>query len=534
MGSIAESAAETGPEQAGETKSKRPAVSLNLRSASSPSQLEARDELTSSVSPAPSEANASIDLGCSSPTSASVSIDIQDHNLRQTDRIASVLHHKATTTGGGDVTSVAEEPAPEEAPSKTGLESVDNEEAAAIRIQSAFRGYRSRKNSPYRSRSPKSPTSKRANANLLDFGRAIDEDAPASAQDVAELDYEPLPVSFERRQSRPREREESSPRLDSGLSLCAGEEELPDEKQGGDSVDELTSTEEGGTVVGAASALAQQTLELEEAEKLADETLDAARAAAIKSVDQAEDDEGRPLGSSVPELVGARASLASALESESSNLGATLSLNEDESAAVGQPTLDESSLVDEDKSLGGGMTTDELESEVRRLVEDLDLADDEPTVEAALTSDVQVEQQELESDDIERRDPRGQASEQRAASPGHIRRQSVQLELGGQLASVQDSAEDEQPSSPGHPINDEASKQTLAPPSPPEDEASPASGRTSPALSCSPGSSASEEESDQGGEEKARANGAQSQQRQQQTGSRNKNKRNRNKRKGKK
>lgn len=618
-----------------------------------------------SVSPVPSEANASIDLTCDTPPSAS--IDISDHNIKPTERMAAVLHH---TTPSSPLISVDESTNARNdtppSPPAPAVGSPDSAEAAAIRIQSAFRGYKTRKHSPYRRRSPSGTTTtsssngttigttkrnafKQQDATMVDDDDTADmQQQPTSIKDedegIVDDDAAQLVQAQEtgRRPSRQRQRDASEANVadDQRRSQPEGQTNISDTSVGtkdNTSAEEFTATEDS-TVREVLPTQQQQqpssngslSMEAEHGTSNGRGSLDAPTLAdgqgeASLSIDQAAF--GQSLSSMLDETglsgvqeigldgvsivsqanlttnedapalslavqakqrpsLGAKSDggLSIELDTDSSNLGAALSLNDEPSEHLQlQSTMQHTraatldSNVDEDKSLGTSLIGEELASEARRLVDELAAGDEEqdeedsskqqevaldeatnllesaleeateePSIELPVneTLDSNAENQlvtsalteekqraiELESDDIERRDPRGQASEERAKSPQIKTEQpsligSFEEALGSQEEAV---AIDDS----GH---NENQRLTIESP----DEAI-ASGRSSPALNSSKDATSSDEvgESDQeGGNEgnlRNKTENLQQQLGQNQGGSGGKKKRNRNKRKGRK
>ena len=256
---------------------------------------------------------------------------------------------------------------------------------------------------------------------------------------------------------------------------------------------------------------------------------------------------GRPQN---PLAVWSATDRGASVETDSSNLGATASLNED---SLGQATASHSlgALVKDpslDESPSASSIIKELESQAKRLVSELTNNDDEAALEdateqlesalesatddnaydcsadreaavdsSALLPALNEEEQriiELESDDIERRDPKGQASEQRAKSP----------QLSTELSAEEGAADAAAAQIKVDNLTIEPLEELLA------------SGRSSPALNSSRGGSSSEGEgSDKGDDGNGNERNDPQQQGQEQKQAQGKNrKRNRNKKKGKK
>lgn len=514
----ASSVAETVPEQVNSDENERKKLAaLYLRSASSPSKLETQTR--GSMSPVASEANASIDLNCDSPASAS--IDISDHNLKPTDRIASVLHLKGNERGAtGAQLSQRQPEAPkiiggqEEEGQVTSLEAhesqaatlgtpdslADSEEAAAIRIQSAFRGYRTRKNSPYRTRSPtSSPASLKRNAlRQQEAAVLVEEEADQAAR------------SEGRRSSRARQRAGSSTDEQTGDADGKGADQTVEDSPGqveplegvasALSLDEFSNAdttvkelvgvldqqdEQSAALIGSndssdgtgnndnsnhVEAIPNQvsqiqmgrngiqlpatpSLSLDIGESAATSTardelpsnLSAALELAPPSSNINDEPDQLDAGFSLP-ASGTRRSAGSG-DTDSSVLGAALSEEMSEELSPLSPPQQQQcpiafQRIDGDRLPGdlSAATLDELDLEAQRLVDELtgaeqsfaglsSAASESNQLEAALedastTANESVllneEEQrtiELESDDIERRDPRGQVSEERAKSP---------------------------------------------------------------------------------------------------------------------
>lgn len=626
---------------------KRKLSALYLRSTSSPSQLETQPG--GSTSPIPSsEANASIDLNCDTPASAS--IDIQDHNLKPTDRIASVLHPRdnerpgelpKSTQSPPKIAQPIEEESSEQESQVTKQDSnhiqavgtpdsIDSEEAAAIRIQSAFRGYRTRKNSPYRTRSPtSSPGNRKRNALRQQEAAVLLEEEADSARVAAATEAELLANGVEmsrvegRRSSRARQRDGSSAtgsmeepadenanenNNQTASTVAEGLQQRADQRgpviESSASLDEHTATTDDITVkeisagvldqqVGNVeeSAVVSQSGQLESYEtsqqaptiqmdrngiqlpatpSLSLEVGESDLAAAVRddqpnlsaaleaSPATANTNYADELEGSNPPPSAPRPSVGSA-ETDSSVLGAALSeeMSEEAPPASTSPPSSSFKPIDEDKLPADvSMTTDELELEARRLVDEM-TGDSQPSnqtfnqmgaaLEDATTADdsfaanesvlLNEEEQraiELESDDIERRDPRGQVSEERAKSP-QIRTEEPKFESPAER-QVKFATDDQQEAT------DKAGNANLN--VEPLGELG-GSGRSSPAFNSS-GCGSSSSGSDRDGEDEGHNGGvskqneaSQKRQQQQQASSsatptgRNK-KRNRNKRKGKK
>lgn len=515
------------------------------------------------------EATTSIDLNCDeTPTSASILIS--DHNIKPSDRIASVLHYKedkqqqqqqqqqsGATTNSGEprVGVVADEQRShnncelnngiisQQQQGMLATDSLDSEEAAAIRIQSAFRGYRTRKNSPYRTRSPSSSidaTIKRngicqqPGANILQETTLDDHDIAAAVSNDEQIEAARL---LGRRESRQRHRDLSpiqrviadDHQRTSGL--VQDESEVVDKQQqqqqgehiqAATSIEEFTTTEDTTNTVKEATfempnqqqrqtlsetgletttetpcqttAAADQSAVSESVKQQLDEpnnnsessrkadglslsfdiagglseeanTLDETGLSAALEAIQTDDliENGAGGANLGDNSLAPRPSEASVeLDTDSSVLGAALSFNEDFTSAPnndysqqlqqhdivdvnqtgGVSTQQQQQLqdapIDDDKSQGVSLITDELEFEARRLVDELnreaadnqddrdedndgaiveDQEDEIDDTEEIILNEEEQRVIEMESDDIERRDPRGQASEERAKSP---------------------------------------------------------------------------------------------------------------------
>lgn len=475
------------------------------------------------------------------PTCFSASIDILDHNLKPTDRFAAVLHHREEPPKNVSPQPPSSLPSARQAPptistpdddraegrptaaaaaadearvtmpagTPDSLASIESEEAAAVRIQSAFRGYRTRKNSPYRTRSP----SNNSNAN---------SPLPAQAASQGPLQPEPAAVTDDDNGSDKRATDttetlgsatqrQSRPRQASGGAELEAVEEQVSVNQGDEEV--ITTTEASEETVtqlalphpmkavestASEAAKADAALQSQQDESTVSHSLDGAgqsEANASMSIS----DEPAGLSSALetgPQSgyssldAGARhaagggaatspASLAAlkqpsastamidsraSIDTDSSILGAALSLNEAdisvaEQSNIVQPAAQRASVptvpmleqIDEDKSLGVSMASEQLELEAKKLVEEMTAGDDdsrdrrqskstadecaleeatnelEEALEEAIEQghgdgaaeaenslllssrigDEQLTQLELESDEIERRDPSG-------------------------------------------------------------------------------------------------------------------------------
>lgn len=540
---------------------------LYLRSASSPSQLETQPG--GSTSPLPTgEANASIDLNCDTPASAS--IDIQDHNLKPTDRIASILHPRdderpgdfpRSTQSPPRIAHPIEEESSEQESQVTKQnsnhvqtvgtpDSIDSEEAAAIRIQSAFRGYRTRKNSPYRTRSPtSSPGNRKRNAlRQQEAAVLLEEESDSAAAAAVVTEAEPLTNGDQmsrvegRRSSRARQRDGSSATGSMEESADENANENNNQTASGVAEDLQQRADQRGPVIESVASLDEHTATTDDitVKGISGGVLDQQ----VGNVEQSAPAAPRP-------------SVGSA-ETDSSVLGAALSEENSEEATPVSTSPPASSFkpIDEDKLPADvSMTIDELESEARRLVDEM-TGDSQPSnqafnqmgaaLEDATTSDDSIaanesvllneEEQraiELESDDIERRDPRGQVSEERAKSP-QIRTEEPKFEssVERQVTFATDDQQEATDRAGNANLNVEPLGELGG------------SGRSSPAFNSS-GCGSSSSGSDRDGEDEAQNGGVSkqnetNQKRQQQQASssttptgRNK-KRNRNKRKGKK
>lgn len=127
------------------------------------------------------EACVSIDLNsagdqsnfsCTTPTSASASIDIRDYHgfVSYPTQFAAVLHPARNQ----------QQPAQNDAKLTNHNGQQPEQEAAAVRIQSAFRGYRARKSSPYRTRSLRAPGNRSTSDNQHQEQQNDENQAPAS------------------------------------------------------------------------------------------------------------------------------------------------------------------------------------------------------------------------------------------------------------------------------------------------------------------------------------------------------------------
>lgn len=598
-----------------ETDRRRRLSPLNTRSASSPSKLEMpspqQHDLTRSPTPG-SEANASIDLCCETPASAS--IDILDHNIKPIDKIASVLHHKQTDSKEEkkEWPIVEEELSENIGHEKSGAQkeastttttndnstpiiqtsmtpdSLESEEAAAIRIQSAFRGYRTRKNSPYRTRSPQNSAAGQQKRNALtrqqeatvlheNDAEDVMDDQERNMEPIEQLEATQLAQSEGRRESRPRQREQS-PII-----------------KGAPSVDEFTTTEV--TIREANKPTTTTTNETDDTSRVNSNraTVGSGLDPSL-SLDLTTGSLSEPINNNTSYEIGLSAALESAqtnmttnqdvalqapprnlsgkesdasieLDTDSSVLGAALSLNSEDanelpthqqqaSIASIPPNLEP---IDEmDKSMGFSLT-DELESEARKLVEELNLnqnqedgGEDKKTqqrqqkneeelyeathqlesvledataagiVESLLHDEEEQRDIELESDDIERRDPRGYVSEDRQSKSPQIKTEEPKLtddnNDGGELVMDDDNGQ----------IESSTTGTGLTVDSPPIED-----GASSPAFNSSANVSSDDDNSDQ---ENRNENNQQQKQQQNRSppGSKNKKRNNRNKKKGRK
>lgn len=592
-----------------------------------------------SVSPVLSEANASIDLNCDTPASAS--IDISDHNIKPTDSIASVLHHKTSTSPQIDIREVAKDVetttrADTPPSSPIGQSPGDPEEAAAIRIQSAFRGYKTRKHSPYRRRSP--PGKDVSLSNGSDGGQPAEQTPPEASstkrtmlrqQDATVIeqddDYRPDEASkdddegieedgigkvaqvadMQRRLSRQRQRDsteeaDKNAREDPAVQAAASIEEMtasegstvrevrPRRSSDGNEDDEPSQPVDlGGALETASLSLADNVSANVESQASGfnatglsaalDGVIGSSAAPGALITDNQQQQQQRPsLGAK------SEAGLSVELDTDSSNLGANLSLTEEENLS----TQVHRSAVEDDMGLAASANrlveeltgedgeeeeanknseavldevTNILEEELEEATRDeganaeqeeqeqdsaLLATTNEPEASsasgAALVSSAtldEVEQRtiELESDDIERRDPRGQVSEERAKSPQITAERPPLIETpAAAVAATAGGAPGDQPVEGA---NDQQEQQHLRV----ADEEI-ISGRSSPALLSSNGGSSSDDEaagSDQAdgaasGRNNTDTNQQQQQQQRQAAGGAKNKKKNRNKKKGKK
>lgn len=618
------------------------------RTASSPSQLETpRTDSANrdSLSPVPSEANASIDLNCDTPASAS--INIGSSNIIPTGNMASVLHHRlddcndrarelaeaavavADDDDDDDYDDIAQVEITrghhdEEEPSsgmrltinENGVsgtpDSLESEEAAAIRIQSAFRGYRSRKNSPYRTRSPNSSISRQRNALIQQEATILDEiDEPLSAEaaarvsneaelagqgivgsaEVSRMDNETsvLP-SEERRSSRTRQRDCSeiteqqqhlNQRIPSADEFTATEDDTTQTStirsvlgQHQKSHNESALEPDGDAKTDGNSDIEKKvaqieneepsfSLEIEESSEpntmdelagissaleTAQLTASASTNGNDKVISKEEKNHSMPIAR--PSIGSKSEASVETYDTDSSILGAALSLNEDLSVAelsrgseilVGPttttteqqtiaPTSAALDTIDEGKSPSEQINDDQSSScRPDELVVGEQHSEGGALISEESIQNVLDEQEqraiEMESDDIERRDPRGHVSEERAKSP-QIRLDEPQFVVSGLDGDRKQASEGDE------------KKETTTSTLDASDNLSPGhgddSGRSTPALNSSAANSSSEDDSDQ-----AQNNGAKSPsgtddatKKQQQSASKNKKRNNRNKRKG--
>lgn len=508
-------------------------------------------------SPVPSETNASLVLTCGSPTSASIDI-VDHHGDSLNENFSTVLHFNEkkpsmeNQSSQGDCKQGDQDVEVAQTPPTPRNESSESE-AAAIKIQSAFRGYRTRKNSPYRTRSPQTAASKRIalrqkEATIL--SQDMGDDTNAELDD--ESGEQVVNVGETRRSSRAR-------RLDSSPTAIVGQDAAdpnPDEPAptgitGSISIEEFTNTDDATTVKATTqhqqhdSNIHSVQLNPEEAKDSAAQDAFKIEPSAIADSRQVTDDLTAHLDGCSSSLdfrqdptrsdtleeqglsaaletqstanqfddimlealqlsnrpsIGSKSEASVELDTDSSVLGAALSLTNDDissstNAAPVSATIETSdtplsdqtttqhlggaalAALDEDKSLGTDRV-DEFEREARRLVDEMTadelLAGDEDQevtsndqagelstanqqLEAALVEDADDEGEgevsnlegeqaldeeeklrmielELNSDDIERRDPSGQVSEERALSP--------QIKADDLQPSFQDQSED--------------------------------------------------------------------------------------------
>jgi len=521
-------------------------------------EREERQTEDSAAAAACEESHASIELDCESPGSASAELELAGQEANKAaHQLCSVLHaEQRALVGQVSSGSVGQTPEP--------LES----EAAAIRIQSAFRGYRTRKNSPYRTRSPNSTlANKRELSNERQAsangggGQAAVEIAGEQVELMADCEQEEANelVKLEgRRSSRPRTREaldaDSSAETPTSGQLVAVAPDAAEQAAEQDSLSQL-----GGR---------QPTSELslqDDQESTLNEI-----GAALETVGTIEEQQGEELvrlsSSSARPSIGTKSEHS--MDTDSSALGAALSLSEDVSSAqtdaqtIQAQTQKEpakSRQEQEDKLLGVSLMSDELELEAQRLVEELDREEmigqlvaearhdeggalDEGPSESLEGAEIAKEAEvggvrvelgeeeslvvldeeeqraiELESDHIERRDPRGQVSEERAKSP-QIRMEPPKFGAELEEAEPSERLEEEQ--------QDQLSVGAWR-------EPASASGRSSPALNSS--SNEEPENSELEGEEPEEGGQGERQvQTRQRTASRNRRRNNRNKKRGKK
>lgn len=647
-----------------ETTSKKPSLH-STRSGPRPSKLEmptpgaesrsGGESSPSALSPAFSEATTSIDLNSQTPASASILI--ADHNIKPTDKIASVLYFRQdkqeehglparNKQQPGEPPRIgvsAEQPThyndhnneaalqeqQQQPQNMLATDSLDSEEAAAIRIQSAFRGYRTRKNSPYRTRSPPSNSASTKQNALQQQGATVLQENKGDADDLGkceQFETSEAAQTVGRRASRQRHRD-SSPvqvvavddqRVGDQVSAEGSTRARERTIQGASSVEEFTTTEDTTTVKEAVLVPDQQQSDQAESNTVTPgQSVDQSAALEIVRSDEPNSDSRKADGPSLsfdinalseantldeaglsaaleaqetntddlPEIGGIANSLAPRpseasveLDTDSSVLGAALSLNEDISASndlqnasaqVGgsAPPL---GPIDEDKSQGVSVMTDELESEARRLVDELNAeaieepnqdkaeelncrleeatnqleqALDEATSGDVVEAHVDIAQElldeeeqraiELESDDIERRDPRGQASEERAKSPQIRTEEPEFISKPPEESNVPEIVGEEQPNDKQDEevveiVESEESSGTHLGLQPPDDGAS--SGRSSAQNSSSDADDNSENDNSPN-KQQTSANRQSGQKQQQQPG---KNKRKNRKRKGKK
>ena len=592
-----------------------------------------------SVSPVPSEANASIDLNCDTPASAS--IDIGDHAIQPADKMASVLHFRASPVPAQTSQQQPQPATPEPSTPRvvepmgeqsraeedvdvregrrrspnalinSGSHSVDSAEAAAIRIQSAFRGYHTRKHSPYRRRSPNSRSplslgddyqinnielngnSKRLALRQQDATDVDEIDVDQEPNSRLEADGEQLEsdrmaeVREEgRRQSRGRQRDNTSigqelPSTTSTEESLATDESTIKEACQPIQSDTVQIAEPEGQLGGNGGALTEDhSVEIDSSAALEGRLLDDLDEESKKmntgSFVESVSHEGRHLGGAIDDVAqhttstqplrSSAGATSVELDTDSSILGAALSLNEEVSEVTTSEQQQSVDVLDqpmhkfsEDLSFGANLVSGSIEDPaetsaasielsskqigkvrdqedaLERATEELEAAlDDAMDVTASDAGEVDTNEPnamlgadeqhalELESDDIERHDPRGHASDERAKSPNDKVDQQQSLIASAieavAMAGGSGDAENEQSSS------------RLAVISP--DEAI-GSGPPSPAVPSSNGASSSDEgaESDQDKENQA---SAQQQQGKQGVGGNKNKKKNRNKKRGKK
>jgi hypothetical protein len=470
------------------------------------------------------EANASIDINCDTPASAS--IDIMDHASRPMPGIAAVLHHKVpkelekeTSKNDQQQTNQQNRCDNFELPNMAALESsiddqnpviasslpcspphinlalttnshsIDSAEAAAIRIQSAFRGYHTRKHSPYRRRSPANASSppgrvsgqvngsninghskknilRQQDATILDddddegvegcerLQRNADTNQDQQGTEIsscrpsnAEQDVE------ESRQSRLRHRADENP---SNIDSTDASSEKNTTVM---SIDDVTTTEDQSTVK---QLVSDTTRESRTDDQTALSGPAANRAAVLTSAEAGEQleqseraDDSWQNKLSVAENAPA-ARWSTSVDTDSSNLGAALSLNEDLSEGTSRASQAQSiqeqsfqqrssigaAVVDEDSSVGGvndemnsatrgtnnQQNLDELDRATHQLEAALEEAIDkeadyyatqlvENVTDKILGDEAQQNLSELESDDIERRNPNGIVGGSRLETP---------------------------------------------------------------------------------------------------------------------
>lgn len=468
--SIAEDVESTNQSNTNSTREKRKPLSPLNQSSGSASDSTGESGEPHSISPS-TDAQASIDLHCDTP--ASVSIDIMDHTSKPMPGIASVLHHRdplehERETSTTDQSEHNRQILPETfrmpnlaafqssiddrhtmnasslpsspphinlAAATTNSHSIDSAEAAAIRIQSAFRGYHTRKHSPYRRRSPASASSplarpvrhqlngtetngqpkrntlRQQDATIQDEDddegvegcERLTEALGANEENIESLGCSLVEVeqdNEENRQSRQRHR------ADEPLASGDPKEQTSVKNTVSMSIDEITKTDDQSTVK------------------------------------ELRSDASRAIGDGAAE-----ARWSTSLDTDSSNLGAALSLNEDLSEGIsqlsqGRDAVQQMSQQRESSGAAVDAATDELEAALEEATDKDDeeeanfygdqLAED--LADKILEDETEQNLNELESDDIERRHPSGLVGEISANSLS---------ELGQQPALVASNSLDE-------------------------------------------------------------------------------------------
>lgn len=453
----------------------------------------------------------------------------------------------------------------------------DNEEQAAIRIQSAFRGYRTRKSSPYRKVSPCSKTPSTTNTtgmgqsadqNLNSTDSISNDEGPVHEQELVgvradedkpeEVAGPPKEMSLlERRQSRARERLEQAAAEQKSIdaqSLASMDEPtvissigLNNQQQQQLAEDNELDTDRSLSVEASKPALESAQESSFASRPGEDDTTHASDlngqeddfTAALEGVKSTSFEE--PTAENQEDLVveacdqeaGRRQSDISNDVTDSSLLGAALSLNEEPS----QPEVPEE--LEPEPEPEPELDMAQIEAEAERLVRELDasISTPPPPVEEPPIEKLTVD--ELESDDIERRDPSGRQSAELAAEVRELESKNqtrTETDDGDvQIATSQDNDQndDGRPKAQGAASGSEGDAKSSASSSRPQSPSS-SGGRSS--SGDSRGEKHSDEQEGDGRQQQQSnkpKNNNQNQHQQPQSKSGNKNKnRNKNKRKG--